>query len=59
MLLGVVFIPNWIQAFQDRDPGGLLTPDWRQALDWLRTSTPEPFGDANFYFADYGDTVDP
>ncbi len=53
-LLGAVFIPNWIQAFQDTNPGGLLTPDWRQALDWLRTSTPEPFGDASFYFADYG-----
>ncbi|MGA7415215.1 MAG: STT3 domain-containing protein [Bryobacteraceae bacterium] len=55
VLLGAVFIPNWIQAFQDTNPGGLLTPDWRQALNWLRTSTPEPFGDASFYFADYGD----
>ncbi len=54
VLLGAVFIPNWIQAFQDTNPGGLLTADWRQALDWLRTSTPEPFGDASFYFADYG-----
>jgi len=57
VVLGVVFIPNWIQAFQDTNPGGLLTPDWRQALDWLRTSTPEPFGDASFYFADYGGTA--
>lgn len=57
VLLGAVFIPNWIQAFQDANPGGLLTPDWRQALDWLRTSTPEPFGDAGFYFADYGSTA--
>jgi len=57
VLVGVVFIPDWIQAFQDANPGGLLTPDWRQALGWLRTSTPEPFGTANFYFADYGDTA--
>jgi dolichyl-phosphooligosaccharide-protein glycotransferase len=57
MLMGVVFIPNWAQAFQDRNPGAMLTPDWRQALDWMRTSTPEPFGDANFYFADYGNSA--
>jgi asparagine N-glycosylation enzyme membrane subunit Stt3 len=57
VLVGVVFIPNWIQAFQDVNPGGLLTPDWRQALNWLRTSTPEPFGDASFYFADYGNAA--
>jgi len=54
VLIGMVFIPNWIQALHDANPGSLLTPDWRQGLDWLRTSTPEPFGDASFYFADYG-----
>ncbi len=57
VLAAVVFIPNWAQAFQDRNPGAMLTPDWRQALDWMRTSTPEPFGNANFYFADYGATA--
>ncbi len=28
--------------------------DWLAALDWLRANTPEPFGDENWYFADYG-----
>lgn len=27
--------------------------DWLAALDWLRENTPEPFGDAAYYFARY------
>ena len=35
--------------------GGHIGPhaDWREAMQWLRTSTPEPFGDSEVYFADY------
>ncbi|HRX84882.1 MAG TPA: STT3 domain-containing protein [Phycisphaerae bacterium] len=31
------------------------SPDWRAALVWLRSNTPEPFGDAQHYLARYDD----
>lgn len=29
---------------------GALSADWREAMQWLRASTPEPFGDATAYW---------
>jgi dolichyl-diphosphooligosaccharide--protein glycosyltransferase len=53
-LIGALaFAPNiWPARAQVRVNAG-VTPEWVAALDWLRTSTPEPFGDPNYYFARY------
>jgi asparagine N-glycosylation enzyme membrane subunit Stt3 len=34
------------------------TDGWLQALDWIRTHTPEPFGSSNAYFARYASKRD-
>ena len=51
LILGV-FAPNLYADFSDQDATGILA-DWKEALDWMRASTPEPFGDPNFYYARY------
>ena len=34
------------------------TSEWLESLNWLRENTDEPFGDSDFYYARYGDSVD-
>jgi asparagine N-glycosylation enzyme membrane subunit Stt3 len=48
----LVLVPNLVAAVSHDQPTG-ITPDWREALDWMRVSTPEPFGDPDFYYARY------
>ncbi|HEX9367402.1 MAG TPA: STT3 domain-containing protein [Vicinamibacterales bacterium] len=49
----VAFAPNiWPAHSQVQVDVGMLT-GWQQATDWLRTQTPEPFGDPSFYLARY------
>jgi oligosaccharyl transferase (archaeosortase A-associated) len=53
--LGIfVFVPN-LYAALNGDPSDSIgvTPDWRETLDWMRASTPEPFGDPAFFYARY------
>ncbi|NNF08548.1 MAG: hypothetical protein HKN21_17435 [Candidatus Eisenbacteria bacterium] len=40
-----------------RSSAGAGGPDkeWVHAMDWLRTSTPEPFSSADYYFSSYDD----
>lgn len=48
-----VFVPNIARAVET---GGLelgVSEDWKQTLAWLERSTPEPFGDPAFYYANY------
>ena len=49
-IAALVFAPNIIQAAQTM-PGESPDTDWREALLWLRGHTPEPFGDASYYYA--------
>jgi dolichyl-diphosphooligosaccharide--protein glycosyltransferase len=52
-LLAGVFVPNINAALTSGQIQHGLSSDWKQAMDWLRASTPEPFGDAAFYYASY------
>jgi len=36
-----------------KNPSFVPSDGWCEALDWLREKTPEPFGDASFYYAEY------
>ncbi len=48
-----VFAPNlWTLADRPYPPNlATVTPAWMEALDWLRTQTPEPYGDPNAFHA--------
>jgi len=48
----LVFAPNLYSAF-NADVFTGISPDWKESLDWVRTSTPEPFGDPDFFYARY------
>jgi len=54
VLVLAIFVPNVAAAIEmGQEPRG-VGQDWRQALEWINKSTPEPFGDPAFYFANYG-----
>jgi dolichyl-diphosphooligosaccharide--protein glycosyltransferase len=53
--LGIfVFAPN-LYAAVNGDPSDAVgvSADWKETLAWMRTSTPEPFGDPDFFYARY------
>jgi dolichyl-phosphooligosaccharide-protein glycotransferase len=48
----LVFAPNVYAGMT----GGMfsgLSEDWKETLNWMRVSTPEPFGDPAFFYARY------
>jgi oligosaccharyl transferase (archaeosortase A-associated) len=53
--LGIfVFAPNLYAAVNGDPSDSIGVPsDWREALTWMRASTPEPFGDPAFFYARY------
>jgi dolichyl-phosphooligosaccharide-protein glycotransferase len=51
-LVVLVFGPNLYAAANADQPNG-ISADWKETMDWMRTSTPEPFGDPAFYYARY------
>ncbi len=48
----LVLVPN-IYAAVNNDESTGISADWKETLDWMRASTPEPFGDPAFYYARY------
>ena len=48
-------LPGGDKPFFDVATRALFAPSdaWCASLDWLRTNTPEPFGDAAYYYARY------
>ncbi|MGA3203485.1 MAG: STT3 domain-containing protein [Bryobacteraceae bacterium] len=55
-----VFVPNIARAVEAGRLELGVPEDWRQALEWIKRSTPEPFGDPSFYYANYpADFTDP
>ncbi len=48
----LVFAPN-LNAAVNSDVLYGISEDWKEALDWMRASTPEPFGDPAFFYASY------
>ena len=49
-------LPGGDKPFFDVAIKALYAPSdaWCESLDWLRNNTPEPFGDAGYYYARYG-----
>ena len=48
----LVFAPN-LYAVANGDLFTGISEDWKEALQWMRTSTSEPFGDPAFFYARY------
>jgi dolichyl-diphosphooligosaccharide--protein glycosyltransferase len=48
----LVLTPN-LYAAMNSDQFTGIPSDWKETLDWMRTYTPEPFGDPGFYYARY------
>jgi len=48
----LVFTPNLYAAINAGVSSG-LSEDWKETLNWMRASTPEPFGDPAFFYARY------
>ena len=51
-LIVLVFGPNLYAAINSDVSTG-ISEDWKETLQWMRTSTPEPFGDPAFFYARY------
>ena len=49
----LVFFPNISKAEALAEGGSLMDRGWYRSLEWLRDNSPEPFGDADFYYALY------
>lgn len=49
-----LLLPSANLAMTAADRSLVLHPDWREATQWLRENTPEPFGDPDLYYAYYG-----
>lgn len=50
LLLAGVFVPNIAAAMETGQQLRGVPDDWRQSLEWMRQSTPEPFGDPAAYY---------
>ncbi len=62
LALGIIFL---LGIFTSMKPALDLADDnqgtnrfWHEALTWMKTNTPEPFGDADFYYSLYNTPVD-
>jgi hypothetical protein len=56
---GLVVAPNLVPAALTTTRAGGMPQYWFDAMHWLRTSTPEPFGSPDYYYARYGKTNPP
>ena len=54
IVAGVVIAPNLVPAAITTTRAGGMPQYWFDAMQWLRTETPEPFGSPDFYLARYG-----
>lgn len=53
-ILSLILIPNIMISRQFSNPlEGSLTGGWEQASLWLKNNTAEPFGDSEYYYANY------
>jgi asparagine N-glycosylation enzyme membrane subunit Stt3 len=59
VLVAFLFWPNISTALDSADAHQGVPPDWREALEWIRASTPEPFPDQNYYYAPYRSPAPP
>jgi len=60
IICSMVFVPNFtISANMSKPITGTLTPGWEQSLLWLKSNSPEPFTDNNYYNAKYNQSLAP
>lgn len=53
IVAGAVIAPNIVPAAITTTRAGGMPAYWYDAMEWLRTKTPEPFGSADYYYARY------
>ncbi len=53
VIFSLVVYPNYGPAIAVASSFSGPSKDWYDALVWLRNNTPEPFGDPDFFYADY------
>ena len=54
IFLAFILTPNFMIAQEFKYPmEGTLTPAWEDAMLWLRSNSPEPFADNNYFYANY------
>lgn len=56
---GLLVAPNLVPAAITTTRAGGMPGAWFDAMQWLKTNTPEPFTSPDFYFARYADTNPP
>jgi len=56
---GAIIAPNLVPAAITTTRAGGMPQYWFEAMEWLRTKTPEPFGSADHYFDRYAKTNPP
>ena len=56
---GIIVAPNLVPAALTTSRSGGMPGYWADAMEWLRTNTPEPFGTSDAYYARYGKTNAP
>jgi len=59
LVAGIVVAPNLVPAALTTTRAGGMPEYWFEAMQWLRTNTPEPFGGPEHYYARYGTTNPP
>ena len=53
---GLIVAPNLVPAAITTTRAGGMPAYWFDAMEWLRTNTPEPFTQPDYYYARYGKT---
>ena len=56
LVAGIAVAPNLVPAALTTTRAGGMPEYWAAAMDWLRTSTPEPFDAPGYYYARYAAT---
>ena len=54
LVAGIAVAPNLVPAALTTTRAGGMPEYWAAAMEWLRTSTPEPFDAPGYYLARYG-----
>jgi len=52
---GLIIAPNIVTAAATTTRVGGMPQYWFEAMQWLRTNTPDPFASPDYYYARYGD----
>ena len=56
IVAGAIVAPNLVPAALTTERAGGMPSYWFEAMEWLRTNTPEPFASPDYFYARYGKT---